>query len=518
MSRVIEIMDTTLRDGQQMPGSCYTTQEKFEIAKFLLDRVGVDRIEVASALTSEGERRSLQTIMEWAEENGFSEKVEALGFVDNNKSVEWISSTGCRVLNLLCKGSEAHCTIQLRQTVWEHIENIRNTVNIAVCRGMRVNVYLEDWSRGVAGDWHGYVQPLVRALSAMKIDRIMLPDTLGVLYPAKVAGLIKRTKRSCFGKKLDFHAHNDYGLGTANTLAAVSSGAVNGVHVTVNGVGERTGNASLEQVACGIHDFTRYRTAVNETMLRPVSRMVSQFSGRHIPANAPITGRDVFSDGCGVHSDGNAKGGIYWSMLTSERFGAKFVTALSSQSGKASLKKCLRDDLGITSLDDEQIKQLRQRIVHLNDVGKRITLGDLLVLVSEICNEPLRIIVVLDENTVESVSRMNKMSRTRATIMYHKESYEIEGEGNGGFDAFMNALRPWAEKMRLRVPELVSYQINTPPGGKSDALTEADITWTWPGGLGEFQTIGVSSDQVMAAIRSAVQALNVCNHNGCIPK
>ncbi|KKQ56852.1 MAG: (R)-citramalate synthase [Parcubacteria group bacterium GW2011_GWA2_38_13] len=512
MTKFIEVMDTSLRDGQQSHGMKYTQQEKLEISRHLLEKVKVDRIEVASALTSQGEFNALVAIMRWAHSCGREKQIEVLGFVDGGKSVEWIAQAGCKVINLLAKGSEQHCRVQLKLSPQEHIERIEHAISLARGLGLDVNVYLEDWSNGVENSWD-YLRTLCQALSRMPIDRVMLCDTLGIMNPFKTGRHVTNTVKLMLGKKIDIHMHNDYGNATWDTIAAVYTGYVNGVHVTVNGLGERTGNADLAQVVVAIHDHTDYKTRVDELELRPVSRLVSMFSGRSIPANAPIIGK-VFSSGCGVHSDGNRKGGIYQSRLTHERFGANFITALSSQSGQASLKDCLERDLGITSLTDDQIRQLRKRVADLNDGGKRLGIGDLLVLVSELANEPNRIVLSVEDGSISTRSSLGKKACVIAVLKFKGNEVHFEAEGSGGFDAFMNGLRLWAKTVDLKIPELIEYQVNIPPGGKTDALTFADITWKRPEEDGEeFQTIGTDSDQVMAAIRSAIQAVNVCNQN-----
>lgn len=512
MTKYIEIMDTTLRDGQQSHGMKYTQQEKLEIARYLLEKVRVDRVEVASALTSEGELRTLTEIMKWARKAGFENKIEALGFVDGGKSAEWMAKAGSKVINLLAKGSEEHCRVQLRLKPEEHFERIEHAISMARGLGLDVNVYLEDWSNGVQNSWD-YIRNLCRVMSRLPIERVMLCDTLGVLNPFKTGRLVKATAKLLSGKKVDIHMHNDYGNATWDTIGGVYTGYVNGVHVTVNGLGERTGNADLAQVVVAIHDHTRYKTRVNELELRPVSRLVSMFSGRNLQVNAPVVGK-VFSSGCGVHSDGNRKGDVYRSRLTHERFGANFITALSNQSGQASLKDCLEKDLGITTLTEDQIQKLRKRVAELNDGGKRLGIGDLLVLVSEQCNQPYRIILSVDEGSVSTRSSLGRKASVYAVLRFKGKEITLEAEGNGGFNAFMNGLCAWAKTVDLKVPELIEYQVNIPPGGQSDALTFADITWKRPdNGQEEFQTIGSDSDQVMAAIRSAIQAVNICNQN-----
>src|SRR3989338_10558633 len=175
--RKIIVMDTTLRDGEQTQNVSFMPYEKLSIAKILLDEVKVDRIEVGSARVSKGEMDAIRKITGWAKENGHLNKVEVLGFVDCNVSVDWLSSAGAKVINLLCKGSLKHCKCQLRKTKEEHLEDIKKTVEYAKSKGISVNINLEDWSNGMAEN-NDYVFFMVDEISRLGINRIMLPDTL----------------------------------------------------------------------------------------------------------------------------------------------------------------------------------------------------------------------------------------------------------------------------------------------------------------------------------------------------
>ncbi|MBR4187224.1 MAG: hypothetical protein IKQ85_01985, partial [Bacteroidaceae bacterium] len=187
----IEIMDTTLRDGEQTSGVSFMPHEKLMIARALLQDVGVDRIEVASARVSEGEMEAVKSIARWASQNGKLDRVEVLGFVDETKSVDWIVECGCQCMNLLCKGSRKHCEGQLHKTLEEHIADIRRTIVYAQKKGVSVNVYLEDWSNGMK-DSPDYVFALMEGLADLPIRRYMLPDTLGILNPMEVGEFINK--------------------------------------------------------------------------------------------------------------------------------------------------------------------------------------------------------------------------------------------------------------------------------------------------------------------------------------
>lgn len=317
----IEIMDTTLRDGEQTSGVSFVPHEKLMIARLLLEDLKVDRVEVASARVSDGEFEAVKMICDWAARRNLLHKVEVLGFVDGHTSVDWIQSTGCRVINLLCKGSLKHCTHQLKKTPEEHIEDIINVVHYADELDIAVNVYLEDWSNGMK-DSPEYVFQLMDGLKATSIKRYMLPDTLGILNPLQVIEYMRKMKKHYPDMHFDFHAHNDYDLAVSNVLAAVLSG-VKGLHTTINGLGERAGNAPLASVQAILKDHFSALTNIDESRLNDVSRVVESYSGIVIPANKPIVGENVFTQVAGVHADGDNKNNLYCNDLLPERFGRK---------------------------------------------------------------------------------------------------------------------------------------------------------------------------------------------------
>ena len=220
----IEILDTTLRDGEQTAGVSFNVSEKLAIAGLLLDELHVDRIEVASTRVSKGESEALATVCDWAASKGYLDKVEALGFVDGGVSVDWIADGGGKVINILAKGSLRHLTKQLCKTPEQHIADIAKVLDRAQARGVSANIYLEDWSNGIANSQE-YVFMLIDALKDMPIRRFLLPDTLGVQNPWSAYGQCIKM-RECFPDlHFDYHGHNDYAMAVANTLAAVKAGA-----------------------------------------------------------------------------------------------------------------------------------------------------------------------------------------------------------------------------------------------------------------------------------------------------
>jgi D-citramalate synthase len=500
----ILILDTTLRDGEQTQGVSFAPEEKANIAKVLLEHVRVDRIEVASARVSRGEQTAVAGIIEWARHKGLDGRVEVLGFVDQGRSVDWIRSAGGSVINLLAKGSEKHCRTQLRKTLAEHAGDVLREVSLARAARLRVNLYLEDWSNGYA-DNRDYVYGLMDLLRDADIAHFMLPDTLGVMTPEKVFAAIMDMIRRYPDCRFDFHPHNDYGLATANVVAAAQAGAA-AVHCTVNCLGERAGNASLAEVAVNLRDQLGLTLRIDETHLARASELVQYFSGKRVADNAPIIGEDVFTQTAGIHADGDKKGSLYVTRLSPERFGRRRTYALGKLSGKASLAKNL-ERLGVSLSEENQAKVLA-RIIELGDSKKTITFEDLPFIIAEVLESS-------DYRHAELIacnvsSSLGLESTASIKVRIQGQQLTAAGSGNGGFDAFNTALRDIVARLGLRLPELADYEVRIPKGGRTDALTECTITWAGP--QGTFKTRGVHANQVFAAINSTMRMLNLVMH------
>ncbi len=498
-------MDTTLRDGEQTQGVSFAPEEKVSLARALLSRLKVDRIEVASARVSSGEQHAVAQINEWADKEGYGGRVEVLGFVDYDKSVDWIKQAGGRVVNLLTKGSEKHCNQQLGKTLEEHVADIKKTVAYAIGQGLAVNVYFEDWSNGYA-DSPDYVYQLAESLQGLGIQHIMLPDTLGVMSPTEVYDSLRDMTTRFPTHSFDFHPHNDYGLGTANAMAAVAAG-VDCIHCTINCLGERAGNASLAEIAVVLKDKMGMELSIDETHIVGVSQMVESFSGKYVAANAPILGSDVFTQTAGIHADGDKKGDLYVSRLHPQRFARKHTYALGKMSGKASLAKNL-EELGI-ELSDKDQKLVLQRIVELGDSKQRITLDDLPFIIADVLeNQDFQYIQL---QRCDLNSHWGQQATAEIELLVEDKKLSAKGKGNGGYDAFMDALRSLEPELAIDLPDLVDYKIHIPRGGQSSALTEASITWQAKSGR-RMTTRSTNANQVYAAILATLRMVNTLIH------
>ncbi|MFZ9003930.1 MAG: alpha-isopropylmalate synthase regulatory domain-containing protein [Robiginitalea sp.] len=502
--RHIEIMDTTLRDGEQTSGVSFTAPEKLSLARLLLEELKVDRIEVASARVSEGEFESVRQITAWAAEAGHLSRVEVLSFVDKGASLEWIKQSGACVQNLLTKGSLNHLTHQLRKSPKAHFRDVGEVLEIAGDQGIRTNIYLEDWSNGMRNS-REYVLEFLDFLSGQPVDRILLPDTLGVLTPHETYVFLQDITARYPEVHFDFHGHNDYDLSVANVLEAVRAG-VHGLHLTVNGMGERAGNAPLASVVAAINDFVpEVEIGVNENALYKVSKLVSAYTGIGIPANKPIVGDNVFTQTAGIHADGDNKKNLYFNDLLPERFGRKRKYALGKTSGRANIQKNLQE-LGL-SLSESELQRVTARIIELGDKKEKVTREDLPYIISDVLDSGSYQQQVFIRSYVLTHAK-GLQPTTTVALEINGNTYEENSRGDGQFDAFMNALRKVYKSLKKPLPTLIDYAVRIPPGSSSDALCETIITWS--NGEREFTTRGLDSDQTVSAIKATEKMLNIC--------
>ena len=482
----VEIMDSTLRDGEQTSGVSFLPHEKLIIARMLLNDLNVDRIEVASARVSEGEKEAVGMICRFAEKIDKLDRVEVLGFIDGGESIDWIDSCGCKTVNLLAKGSLRHCQEQLKKTPEEHLEDIIQTVKYARSKGMNVNLYLEDWSNGMK-DSPFYVYDMMDALCDIGIRRFMLPDTLGIMNPLQCIEYFRKMMKRYADTHFDFHAHNDYDLAVSNSLAAVLSGA-KGLHVTVI-----------------LKDQFNAKTNIREDKLNDISRLVESYSGIAVAPNQPIIGDNVFTQVAGVHADGDKKNGLYQNALVPERFGRRREYDLGKNSGKANIIKNL-EELGL-ELTPEQTRRVTQRITELGDKKERVTQDDLPFIVSDVLKHDA------PEDKVKLVSYVVSTAYglkpgANIKVEINGQEYEASATGDGQYDAFVKSLRYIYKKYLNRTfPILQNYAVTIPPGGRTDALVQTVITWNDNGKI--LRTRGLDADQTEAAIKATFKMLNI---------
>ena len=502
MVSTIEIMDTTLRDGEQTSGVSFASQEKLSIARLLLEELCVDRIEIASARVSEGEFASVKKVAQWALKSGHINQIEVLGFVDDRLSLDWIADAGCKVMNLLCKGSLKHCKHQLKKTPEQHITDIKQVLCNAREMGISVNVYLEDWSNGMR-ESEEYVYFMVDSLKNESIKRFMLPDTLGILNPSETFDFCKKMIARYPDIHFDFHAHNDYDFAVANVYEALKAG-IKGVHVTINGLGERAGNAPLSSVIAILHDHLNIKSKLQEDKINAVSKVVETYSGIRIPPNKPVIGESVFTQVAGVHADGDNKKNLYYNDLLPERFGRERQYALGKTSGKANILKNLQH-LGI-ELDDEMMQRVTARVIELGDKKETVSLDELPYIVSDVLkSEQEEQLIKMLNYSMSLTYGLHPVATVKMEI--YGNVYEQTAAGHGQYNAVSKAMWKIYKSLNKPTPELLDYVVVIPPGGQTNAFVQTIITWRFNEKV--FKTRGLDGDQTVAAIKATIKMLNI---------
>ncbi|MEG1956059.1 MAG: alpha-isopropylmalate synthase regulatory domain-containing protein, partial [Mucinivorans sp.] len=296
--------------------------------------------------------------------------------------------------------------------------------------------------------------------------------------------------------------HNDYDLSVANSLAALRAG-VGALHTTVNGLGERAGNAPLSSVLAVINDHTDLTTNLDESKLSYVSSVVESYSGVRIPANKPVIGENVFTQCAGIHADGDNKHNLYYNDLLPERFGRTRSYALGKTSGKANIRKNL-EMLGI-ELDDGAMGELTQYIIGLGDKKEVVTSDDLPYIISDLFGEQGHQRVRILNYSLNLAQGLKPVATLKIEI--DGELHEQTSTGDGQYDAFVSALRTiYLKQLGRDFPTLTDYSVSIPPGGRTDAFVQTAITWNFEGRV--FKTKGLDVDQTEAAIKATIKMLN----------
>ncbi|MBN1412287.1 MAG: hypothetical protein JW969_15685 [Spirochaetales bacterium] len=498
-----EIMDTTLRDGEQMKDVTFSPSQKELIAHELL-KIGVHRIEIASAHAVEQDRDAIERICKVAKEMNRLEAVEILGFVDNEKSVNWIKSLGIRTVNFLAKGSEEHCRKQLNKTPERHFNDLKKAIAYANEQGLGVNVYLEDWSNGEKYS-PGYVDDIIKMLTGLNIKRIMLPDTLGILNFWEVESFVSRRIGEFPGIHFDFHAHNDLGMSTANSIAAIKAG-VHGIHVTLNRLGERAGNASLYEIVADAKLCLDMDLGIDMTQFFKLKQIIEHTSRIRLQPHEPFIGENAIIHTAGIHAHGDKMGSVYKS-IAAELMGKKMSYGLGKQSGKSTIEMNLLE-MGMEKVSPEIIDAVTKKIRELGGLGKVVTQEDLYLLVMSLTETkegagklPFTFL------EVKADVSMNGARIGYVKIHLNDEIFEETAMGDGGYDAIMNALNKCLGKKNIKLPELADYRPRIPPGGQTGAIVETFIDWKGEKGL--FSTVGIDTDQTIAAIKATEKMVNL---------
>jgi len=483
-------LDTTLRDGDQAPGTHLTPDKKLLLAT-KLDEAGVNVIEAGNAAVSEGERQSLKAIAN----AGLSAQVLSFARVVPS-DIDFAASCGVDGVHLVFPASDLHVAEKLRKTKDEALDLIVDCVSHAKSLGLKVELSAEDGSRADPE----FLKKVFLAGANAGAERFCICDTVGVLSPQSSYALFFDVKKALGSRTLAVHCHNDLGLATANTLAALAAGAGE-FHATVNGIGERTGNAALEEVAVGLWHFHSIPTVRLEKLyeLSVLSRNLSSFN---ISSNKPLVGENAFSHESGIHVDGLCKNANTYEAITPSLVGRKRKILLGKLSGRKAVSLKL-EEFGLGFDDAKKQEAVFLKVKELGDKGKLVTDADLFAICNSL-SEDFHQKVVLEEL---SASTGNKAGPSASvTLRVYENGSEVlhsaTGVGDGPVDAALNAIYS-----ALGAPDITlsEYHVDAVTGGWDAMIT---VRIRMKRGEREIYSGAAGTDIVLTSADAAIKAIN----------
>ncbi len=498
----VRVFDTTLRDGEQSPGATMSLEEKLEVAQ-ALSALGVDIIEAGFPIASPGDLNAVRTIAEQSRDVTIAALARCVK-VDIDAAIEALKPAANPMLHVFFSTSDIHLQHQVRMTRDEALVRIEEMVRYGRNAVPNVEWSAMDATRTDIDFLCRAVEVAVRA-GARTIN---LPDTVGYTLPHECAAMFT-TVREYIGQRLPYadeivystHNHDDLGMATANTIAAIEAG-VRQIEVTINGIGERAGNTALEEVVMALRTrkdhYTRYQTGIRAERIGATSSLVSRCTGIAVAPNKAVVGINAFAHESGIHQDGVIKERSTYEIMTPESVGWTATSlVMGKHSGRAGFRTRLKE-LGYEFAPDEQ-QTLYERFIALTDRKKKVDDADIIALVEENQQhaeaEPLKLLAW------RSASASEGRADAAVVLEIDGKEYEASGVGNGQVDALFKAIDAL---VRLRAT-LISYRIDAVTPGE-DAQGAVSIA-IQVGGQ-EYQGRGVATDIVEASIRAYVVALN----------
>ncbi|MEM2878318.1 MAG: 2-isopropylmalate synthase [Candidatus Hadarchaeales archaeon] len=486
----VSIFDTTLRDGEQTPGVSLTPEQKLLIAR-QLDKLRVDVIEAGFPVVSDGEKEAVASIAK----DGLKTQVCALARC-KKEDIDTALRCGVERIHVFIATSDIHLKHKLHMTRSQVLEEIARWVRYAKKGGVEVEFSAEDASRSELD----FLKQSFKRAEAAGADILNIPDTVGVITPRAIGYLVSELKKEVH-VPLSVHCHDDLGLAVANSLAAVEAG-VEQVHVAVNGMGERAGNASLEEVVMGLRAFYKIKPRVRTQYLVETSELVERLTGVHVPPNKAIVGANAFAHEAGVHVHGVLSYPGTYEPLSPELVGHHRRLVLGKHTGTSSVKKQL-GDMGIRA-SGKKLAEITRRIKELGDKGKKITDLDLRAIAESVLGTlpEEEKAVVLKEVTVTTGSTITPTSSVK--ILFRGEERIGSATGVGPVDAAIGAIRNvMSEVAGLRLKE---YHLDAITGG-SDALAEVTVKLEDEKG-NLYIAKGVREDVVIASVEAMINGIN----------
>ena len=498
------IFDTTLRDGEQSPGASMTKDEKLRIAT-VLEKMNVDVIEAGFAVSSQGDFDAVKLIADTVRDSRICSLSRAMTG-DIERAGEALRGASAGRIHTFIATSPIHMKYKLQMEPEDVLAQAIGAVKTARDLMDDVEFSLEDASR-TDFDFMCRVTEAVIAAGARTIN---LPDTVGYSAPGEYGSMIKRLMNSVPNADkaiFSVHCHNDLGLAVANSLSAVQSGARQ-VECTINGLGERAGNASLEELVMAIRtrqDLYPVETMIDPSHIVPISRLVSSITGFPVQPNKAIVGANAFAHESGIHQDGILKMRETYEIMKAEDVGwSTNKLSLGKLSGRAALAARLQD-LGITFDSKEDFNQTFRRFKDLADKKREIFDEDLQALVSDVQMGTEDEALTLVE--LEVLSKSGQLPHAKLTIRYQDQNHEAEASGDGAVDAIFNAI----EKLIKSGTELQLYSVNAVTQG-TDSQGGVTVRLEKDGRIINGQ--GADTDILVASAKAYLNALTLMRNPG----
>ena len=497
MTDTILIFDTTLRDGEQSPGCSMNLEEKLQVAA-QLEAMGVDIIEAGFAIASPGDFEAVSEVAKQSKRATIASLARAAS-ADIERAWEAVKHAQQPRIHTFIATSPLHMRVKLNKTPEEVIEAIERTVTLARSLCPDVEWSAEDATRTDPD----FLARAVETAIAAGARTINLPDTVGYATPETYGAMFRDVvNRVPNADKAIFstHCHNDLGLAVANTLAAIMAGARQ-VESTINGIGERAGNAAVEEIAMALkvrHDVMPMRTNIVSTEITRASRLISGITGFQVQPNKAIVGANAFAHESGIHQDGMIKDASTYEIMTPESVGlSQSSLVMGKHSGRAAFRQKL-EELGY-NLGDNAFQDAFGRFKSLADAKKAVYDEDIVALVDD---EVLRGHDRIQVKEVEIYCGSNGPQRAILTLDIDGEEKTVTSRGNGPVDALFNAIR-------MIVPHdssvLERYEVHAVTGG-TDAQAEVSVLLSESGRTTRGR--GAHHDTMVASARAYVNALN----------
>jgi 2-isopropylmalate synthase len=484
------IFDTTLRDGEQTPGIALSVEDKVKIAS-ALDDLGVDVIEAGFPITSAGEREAIRKIVD------LKLNARVCGLARSTKAdIDSVLDCGLDYVHTFIATSDIHLKYKLKMTREQVLVKAVEAVEYAKAHGLTVEMSCEDGTRTGLD----FLEQMHIAVQDAGVDKINLPDTVGTMSPAAMERLVAEVMK--FTKvPLAIHCHDDFGLAVANSLSAVRQGARQ-VHVCVNGLGERAGNAALEEVVLGLMAFYDIHTNIDTKRIGYTSKLVSRITGIPIPDNKPIVGNNAFAHESGIHVHGVMRDPSTYEAFSPELVGMQRTIVIGKHSGAHSIIQKL-SQYGL-ELTEEQVGEVVEKVKKLAESGKGVDDAELVALASHIlgksCRETHKI--KLKEFTV--LTGMNITPTSTVVVDFDGEIRRSSNIGIGPVDAALNAIKSAvSDKLTL-----VEYRLSAITGG-SDSLCEVIVKLRMNGDSSAM-SVGksIGTDIVLTSVEATMEAID----------